>query len=1278
MGTTPKTNYKYEDELDVTGGTIVVTKGSGDETVAIEPEMVTELDGTEFDSTELGKRNLKVTYGDFETEYEITVKDYVKEIKVTPETATGTYGDELSDILTSNNVKYAVVYAKAGEQEAVNVNVAMVENYNSSTLDEQTLTVKYTDNDEDSYTKGEEFEGEFKLTLGDEISTIEITAPTEVDYIYGEELDVTGGQILITYVSGDTKTENVTKEMITEDGNEVNMKPAASEYEAEGTNVISKTLTITYGNETKEYDITIKNPIDSIEIATSPKTSYNLKEETTGVGGTLKVTRKAGNKETVNIEDTMVSGLDTSVAGTDKTATVTYEEDGVTLTTIYEYDVIDNVINYTVKAPEKIVYNHGEILDVTGGQIILEFASGSKKTIEITIDMITEKTASTSSIARTKGTSTISNSSVDMEPDASEYGPDNTLQKELIITYNNDSYNVSIASPYNITIINDIKKITVTTEPKTEYKIGDTLNVDGGKITVERAVGEPTEVEMTNANVTVEGFESTTENTELGLDVSYTENGKTLKTSYNVSVIDTVNSIEIVSLPKQEYKYGEPLDVTGGKIKIVKDSGSEVIDMTESMIKENDASDFDSTKLGTRKLVVSYGGAKEEFEITVSDYVTGVVLTPPTKRTYEYGEPLNLDNGSVQKVMASKAETDPVPLTDPNVNVSGYNPNKDGKQTITVTYEGFDNTYSVEVVDNVETIKLNESPKTDYKFGENIDIEGLTITATKASGAKEVVNVTESMVSGYKPDQLGKQTVTITYKGATTTYDVNVEDYLKGIEIEEPEKLIYKINEAINLDGGKVVEVMASGAKTEVGMKDDMISGFDSTTEGAKTVTVTHKNMTGTFNVTIQDPASKMLINTLPDKTEYLYGENLDLTGATIEVEKESGNKEILPITPEMVSGYNPKEIGTQTIIVEYEGLKQEFNVEVKDYIDKLEVQAPEKTEYEYGEELDLEGGKVSIIMASGAVLETTELTASMISGYDEEKVGKQTIDVEYKDLKGNFTVEVIDIIKSISIKTEPDKVEYEYNEELDLTGATITVEKSSGTYTEEVTKDMVSGYNPENVGKQVITITYGGTTTNFIVTVAKKEEEKEPIIPQEPTKPENPINPEKPENSIKPIVKPEDKNEIDSIYPNRLPQAGGLFDNKKDNKNSNNNENTNNNSIIIIGVSGIALLALVAVLMLVSRKNGKIYVEDNGVFVLGGNVKVNKGRLTIKLDKFLDDTTKDCNVKVVLNKKISNKLNGYELKFVRNGNTLTDKINSSNRCYKIVVNSEAEKVVVE
>ena len=327
---------------------------------------------------------------------------------------------------------------------------------------------------------------------------------------------------------------------------------------------------------------------------------------------------------------------------------------------------------------------------------------------------------------------------------------------------------------------------------------------------------------------------------------------------------------------------------------------------------------------------------------------------------------------------------------------------------------------------------------------------------------------------------------------------------------------------------------------------------------------------------------------------------------------------------------------------------------------------------------MDLEGGKVSIIMASGAVLETTELTASMISGYDEEKVGKQTIDVEYKDLKGNFTVEVIDIIKSISIKTEPDKVEYEYNEELDLTGATITVEKSSGTYTEEVTKDMVSGYNPENVGKQVITITYGGTTTNFIVTVAKKEEEKEPIIPQEPTKPENPINPEKPENSIKPIVKPEDKNEIDSIYPNRLPQAGGLFDNKKDNKNSNNNENTNNNSIIIIGVSGIALLALVAVLMLVSRKNGKIYVEDNGVFVLGGNVKVNKGRLTIKLDKFLDDTTKDCNVKVVLNKKISNKLNGYELKFVRNGNTLTDKINSSNRCYKIVVNSEAEKVVVE
>lgn len=44
-----------------------------------------------------------------------------------------------------------------------------------------------------------------------------------------------------------------------------------------------------------------------------------------------------------------------------------------------------------------------------------------------------------------------------------------------------------------------------------------------------------------------------------------------------------------------------------------------------------------------------------------------------------------------------------------------------------------------------------------------------------------------------------------------------------------------------------------------------------------------------------------------------------------------------------MITGYNSKEIGNQTLTVTYQGLTQEFIVNVKDYIAKLEIEKPKK-----------------------------------------------------------------------------------------------------------------------------------------------------------------------------------------------------------------------------------------------------------------------------------------------------------------------------------------------
>ena len=67
-----------------------------------------------------------------------------------------------------------------------------------------------------------------------------------------------------------------------------------------------------------------------------------------------------------------------------------------------------------------------------------------------------------------------------------------------------------------------------------------------------------------------------------------------------------------------------------------------------------------------------------------------------------------------------------------------------------------------------------------------------------------------------------------------------------------------------------------------------------------------------------------------------------------------------------------------------------------------------------------------------------------------------------------------------------PTKVEYVQGEQLDLTGLVVTAVYSDGT-TKEISYGeggyTVSGYDANKVGKQTITIIYGGKTAEFEVT---------------------------------------------------------------------------------------------------------------------------------------------------------------------------------------------------
>jgi hypothetical protein len=126
-------------------------------------------------------------------------------------------------------------------------------------------------------------------------------------------------------------------------------------------------------------------------------------------------------------------------------------------------------------------------------------------------------------------------------------------------------------------------------------------------------------------------------------------------------------------------------------------------------------------------------------------------------------------------------------------NISGYNANTMGTQTLTVTVNGKTATFTVTVNPAVlQSIAVTTPPaKIVYVKGEALDISGLVVTGTYSDKTTKPETVTLSDISGYNANTLGTQTLTVTVGGKTDTFavtikisggfTVNLEDPLNGI-----------------------------------------------------------------------------------------------------------------------------------------------------------------------------------------------------------------------------------------------------------------------------------------------------------------------------------------------------------------------------------------------------------------------------------------------------------------------------------------------------------------
>ena len=1265
-----KTQYKYGEELDLTGATISAVKGSGTVEIPVTEDMVSG-----YDKEKLGEQTIKVTYGGEETTFKVNVKDYVTKIEVVPADVTGKYNDELSQIISANDIKYVVTYAKEGAKTPETLTESMIKTtYNKGTINKQSLKVEYEDEDVNSATKGEKFEATLNVTLSDVVSKITITKPTKTNYNHGEELDLTGGKIEVITASGLSKEVPIEGSMITENGTTVNMSPSKDDY-GENTTV-TKILTITYEEggkkETASYPIIIVNDVKSITMHQTPKTSYNVNDLLDVTDGEILVTRAVGEPEAKEITKDMVTGFDSTKENTKLTLTVSYTENGITKTTTYDVSVKDSVESISIKAnPDKTEYNYGEDLDLTGATISVVKGSGTIE-IPVTEDMV------------------------------SGYDKEKLGEQTIKVTYGGEE------ATFKVTVKDYVKDIILVNPDKTEYQYGESLDLTGGSVQKVMASGAAVAaVPLTDDSVTLSTFNPNQSGIQT---IKVTYEGKTK--TFDVNVKDTITGIELQGIPETKYKYGEDFKISNLKLNIHKLSGDVTIPVTQDMIKG-----YEKNKLGSQVVKIEYEGQTiTTINVEVIDYVQSVIITPPSKVEYNYGESLNLDGAKITKIMASNPSK-PEEIIVTSSMISGYTSTKIGKQNVTITYVD-DKTYTkdfvVTVKDTISEISLNDKDfKKIYKYGDNLDLSNLSINVKYNSGKTENIPVTTGMISGYNPQKLGDQELTIIYNEKSLKTSVTIKDYIKDIKLTPPTKNEYKINESLSLAGGSITEVMASGVnENTISLTKNMVSGFDSTTPGIKKITVTYEGFSKIFEVAVINNVNHIEVIP-PTKTNYKYGEDLNLAGSSIKVVMEDGTIRNEKITKDMITGYEKTTPGQQMITVTYKDDKQNtytgyFSVTVgEDYIKEMKFVSPTKKQYIIGDTLDLTGGSITEVYASGKLGNKYNLTKDIVSGFDSTTPGTKTITVTFKDNTYKYTVNVEDRLLGVSIKDLPNKTTYKKGESLDLTGATLNVTKDSGVTVVKITKDMVSGYDSNKEGYQVITVNYGGFDNKFGVYVEKDATPSTPDSDNNQTdnKPGNnqtdnktddnqknnnqgnnqsnsknnakrntsntimyvPSNTEDKveesnQNTQDNILKDEDKKQDSNQEKSKEPEAIGITNNNQNSPTDvmENLKNILNLFAIILALAGISLIIIV---LIKRRKNVKIYLEEDGQKVLIGKEKVTKDDRVLDLNKYYKKYNED-EYKVVLSKSISKKLDQKTVNIIIHDKDENFKVDYNNEEY--------------
>ncbi len=259
-------------------------------------------------------------------------------------------------------------------------------------------------------------------------------------------------------------------------------------------------------------------------------------------------------------------------------------------------------------------------------------------------------------------------------------------------------------------------------------------------------------------------------------------------------------------------------------------------------------------------------------------------------------------------------------------------------------------TVDAEMPEVHKLLKVTANPaKTEYTVGDTLDTTGLALKeiytlANETVGNLKEVDVTEGFnCTPTTLDTAGTQTITVTYDGVTTSFDVTVK------EKETP--------------------------KPNPDDKDDNVT---------PNPTPDNKDDNKTEPDVKEDKIEKLEVETLPDKRTYTSGDSLDTTGLTLKATYSVSGEKIITegftCSPQVLYA-----TGTRSILVRYDGLTTSFEVTVKEANNNNNNNTTTKPDDTTTKPSDDGSGVVMALLVGGAVVVTGGIVWAVVSAMPVE-----------------------------------------------------------------------------------------------------------------------------------------------------------------------------------------------------------------------------------------------------------------------------------------------------